>query len=185
MRGINLLLDDHRGVYIPQIFAQDFVGWTGISPEDHATLLKGPYEEGYWDAWDEVLSEARFTEGGKEWTLYQDGALFCYCPELMNNEEYENFFGEMKPAPDGWFEYEVCENCLIALANDDYSGMSNEEEEATTHGLVTLSNKYEQVIADGAEYGFSVYPCECCGALPGNRFRVLTKGETNNATNPD
>jgi hypothetical protein len=30
-----------------------------------------------------------------------------------------------------------------------------------------------EAVADGAEYGFRPYRCECCDALPGDRFRVL------------
>jgi len=71
------------------------------------------------------------------------------------------------------YEYEVCECCLIALANDDYSGMDDAEEKATHEGLAKLESEYRMVIPDGAEYGFRHYRCECCGALPGDRYRVL------------
>ena len=35
-------------------------------------------------------------ENGNAWHLYQDGDLWAYCPELMSNEEYKDFFGEEK-----------------------------------------------------------------------------------------
>jgi hypothetical protein len=103
----------------------------------------------------------------------QDGDLWAVCPELMTNEEYENFYGEMKPAPADAYEYSVCGNCLVALANDDYSGMDDDEAKATADGLATLHGNYSQVISDGAEYGFSHYRCECCDGLAGDRYRVI------------
>lgn len=33
---------------------------------------------------------------GHEWFLYQDGDLWAVCPELLTDEEYENFFGESR-----------------------------------------------------------------------------------------
>jgi hypothetical protein len=100
---------------------QEFIlsQWSGIDADDVAILETGPDHEQYWDAWQDVLDNATWTDGKNTWTLYQDGDLFAVCPELMDNDEYQNFYGEMKPAPDDAYEFEVCENCLIALANDD------------------------------------------------------------------
>lgn len=86
----------------------------------------------------------------------------------------------MKTAPDDAYEYKVCSDCLIALANDDYSGMDDAQETVTRAGLNELQSMYRSVIPDGAEYGFCNSACECCGGLPGDRFRVICfdkKGE--------
>ena len=99
MSGIEILLSDHRGVYIPRDFAEfdhSISSW-GI-PEDDAdlvTLRQGPEAEWYWDAWDSVLSRAVFVDGrGNRWRLWQDGDLFAYCEALMTDDEYEGFYGE-------------------------------------------------------------------------------------------
>jgi hypothetical protein len=87
MSGIELLLDDHRGVYIPRDFIDSFDDWEGINDEDRETL-SSPDNEWYWEAWDNVLSNATYTDRyGNVWRLHQDGALFAYCEELMTYEE--------------------------------------------------------------------------------------------------
>lgn len=103
MSGMELLLDGNRGVYIPRYFA-DIVnsavtdGWSGIDEEDLNIISSGPDHEHYWDAWDSVMSRAKFTDSkGNDWHLYQDGDLWLYCESLMTDNEYEDFFGEVKP----------------------------------------------------------------------------------------
>ena len=102
MSGIEILLNDSRGVYIPQTFAEtfDMEGW-GVSDKDRDILLAGPdYKENefYWETWDSVLSNASYTDkNGNIWHLSQEGDLFAYCDHLMTDEEYENFFGEPRP----------------------------------------------------------------------------------------
>ncbi len=74
-------------------------------------------------------------------------------------------------------EFAVCGSCLQVLAYDDRSGLDDDEERAVLSGLLDLHTTYEQVIPDGTELGFSHLRCDCCGALPGDRFRVLCFGE--------
>lgn len=94
MSGMNLLLSDSRGVYIPRDFAMYFEDMDGVSAEDMEILKAGPDAENYWDAWDCVLQNATATHNGNVWRLYQDGDLFAYCEALMTDEEYYGFFGE-------------------------------------------------------------------------------------------
>jgi hypothetical protein len=99
MSGIDLLVSDHHGVYIPQIFAGfDFTNWTGIVAENIEVLLRGPDHEdsqNYWDIWNDVTMNAVHTDtNGNVWRLWQDGDLWVYCEALMTDEEYYNFFGE-------------------------------------------------------------------------------------------
>ena len=74
-----LLLDDCRGIYIPRDFAINFdIEEWGISEEDAKILLAGPDHELYWEAWDDVLRSAEYTDpNGKIWYLMQDGDLFA------------------------------------------------------------------------------------------------------------
>lgn len=173
MQAMNLLLSDARGIYIPRDFVEGFdLNKFENVPHD-APLLKDPEFEHYWDIWQDVLDNATYTEGGRTWRLHQDGDLWLICDELMTNEEYSNFFGEMKPAPEHAYEFAVCGDCLIAEANADYSGMSEERAAEVDACLEALHDEYQQVIADGAEYGFVKSNCECCGALPGDRYRLI------------
>jgi hypothetical protein len=84
---MELLVDSHHGIYVPQIFAEtvrrELFGDT-ISPVQYAILRAGPEDEYYWDVWDEVLSSAE-TEDGI--SLHQDGDLWIVNWSLIGNEE--------------------------------------------------------------------------------------------------
>lgn len=98
MSGIEILLNDGHGIYIPQIFCKDFLdadGWSGVIQEDRETCSLGPDEDWYWDAWTSITDNAKFTDkNGNVWRLSQDGDLFAYCEQLMTDQEYEGFYGE-------------------------------------------------------------------------------------------
>lgn len=94
MSGVEILISDSWGVYIPQQFATNFLGWNGVSAENLAILEDGPENELYWEVWDAATRDASYTDrDGNVWLLWQDGDLFCYCEELMDDEEFCNFFG--------------------------------------------------------------------------------------------
>ena len=175
VKAMVLMMSDSHGVYIPHHVVDDMTDqWQGVSDEDRAICLAGPDHDAYWDAWDSILNNAYYIDdNGNKYTLSQDGDCWAICPQLMTNEEHANFFDEMKPAPDDAYEYQVCDNCIIALANDDYSGMHGADALAVESGLDELHAQYKQVIPDGAEYGFSHERCECCTGLAGDRYRVL------------
>ena len=101
MSGIKLLVSDHHGVYIPQAFVEGFdtIKW-GLSDKDVSDVAGGPDKcDWYWDAWESILNCAECTdENGNVWHLWQDGDLWAYCESLMDDEEYENFFGHEREA---------------------------------------------------------------------------------------
>jgi hypothetical protein len=97
--GIELLISDTHGIYIPQRWAMYCQDMDGVRPENMEILKKGPDHPWYWEAWDEVLGLAHSIIDGKKWYLWQDGDLFAVCDELMTDEEYENFFGEERHEP--------------------------------------------------------------------------------------
>jgi len=93
MSGVQLLLSDSRGIYIPQNFYQDFLNFKtwGLLKSDFKAL-RNPENEGYWDAWEFCLNCAKHTDKqGNVWTLWQDGDLWAICPVLMTDEEKQNF----------------------------------------------------------------------------------------------
>jgi len=93
MSGIQLLLSDARGIYIPRDFVTgfDLTGWKGI-PEDAVKDCENPENEYYWDSWEMILNNATYTDkNGNVWRLIQDGDLWVYCFELMTDEEKSNF----------------------------------------------------------------------------------------------
>ena len=80
-----LLLDGARGVYLPQNFAEGYhVRFYGVSEEQKEILLAGPESEYYWETWDEVLSNSRFTfDDGRQGFLYQDSDLWLVPDTLI------------------------------------------------------------------------------------------------------
>jgi len=99
MSGVEILLNDSRGIYIPQDFVRNYdVTLWGFAEDDEdiATLREGPDAEWYWEAWESVLTRAvyiRGTDGEQRWLLSQDGDLFAYCEALMTEDEFVDFFG--------------------------------------------------------------------------------------------
>lgn len=91
-----LWLNGARGVYIPQNFAESFAdrakSVSGVSDEDWQTLEKGPDEEWYWEAWDNVLNNAAVTdENGVKYRVYQNGDCWLI-PEGMEWREDDETF---------------------------------------------------------------------------------------------
>jgi hypothetical protein len=81
-----ILLDEARGIYIPQAFYEnfDFSIWN-LKIEDYSEL-RDPDLDGYWEAWDELLRNAEYhDDNGYVWRLRQDGSLFA----LRNDHNYE------------------------------------------------------------------------------------------------
>jgi len=106
MKGVILLFVDYRGIHIPYNFATeiDHKKFTGYEWEDVNTLKRiwrKNYEDMdiddnqiYWDTWDRILTNAESRDQfGRTWRLLQDGDVFLYCTELMDREEYMEFFG--------------------------------------------------------------------------------------------
>lgn len=92
MSGIAILLNDHRGVYIPRDFVRNFTNWNGISEENKTIIEAGPTADLYWDAWQDMLDNATYTDENKNtWHLYQDGDLFAICYDLLTEEDKSNF----------------------------------------------------------------------------------------------
>ena len=98
--AVTLILSDARGIYIPRDFVTDNYNeiavdhckaWR-IKPDDAAILASGPDHEFYWETWDDVLSNAQYTdEEGNKYFLSQDGDLWAFCYDRMTDEEMSNF----------------------------------------------------------------------------------------------
>ena len=103
LNNVVLILSDARGVYIPRDFVTD--DYNELAEEHCAAwgmdeINRGSFEgcinpddEWYWDNWQYVLDNARYTEKetGKVFTLYQDGDLWAICYDYMTEEERQNF----------------------------------------------------------------------------------------------
>lgn len=74
-----LLVSDSYGIYVPQVFAENFGENWSLEEEDLKILKEGPDHEWYWETWEIVLNNARSTckEDGKEYWTQQDGDLWA------------------------------------------------------------------------------------------------------------
>lgn len=87
---ILFVVDDHHGVYCPQVFCEkfEFEDFEGIEHEDWCTVLKGPNEEHYWEAWESILNNGTIVldpstmmfHGGQagrhiQYYIYQEGGI--------------------------------------------------------------------------------------------------------------
>ena len=96
MSGIDIMVSDRYGIYIPQIFVNKYniEEWDNVSGDDWEIVREGPNHEWYWEAWQAITENATCSHEGNTWRLFQDGDLWAYCPELMTAEEHAEFFGE-------------------------------------------------------------------------------------------
>lgn len=96
MDTITLFIDEVAGIYIPRNFYEnfEFSAW-GLNVSDYADLSM-PENEHYWEAWDDLLRDAKHTDSdGHEWSLYQDGSLFAVRDDHTWDEE--QYHGRDKP----------------------------------------------------------------------------------------
>lgn len=102
MKAVILILTDARGIYIPRDFLTDNLNeiskehcehWgLNESNKEHWVDAVNPDSEWYWDAWDWILSNAKFkAENGDVYRLHQDGDLWGICFEKMTDDEKQNF----------------------------------------------------------------------------------------------
>ena len=78
---MELIADNHHGIYIPQIIAESgLLSVGGIDAESVEILLSGPDHEWYWETWDTVLNNFR-TEKGEILHIGECGDVFLALPE--------------------------------------------------------------------------------------------------------
>ncbi len=67
IEDVVLLADSHHGVYIPQQVVQQYLDhpmwdWSKVSKEDIDSVLSGPNDEWYWEAWDSIMGTVIVTD---------------------------------------------------------------------------------------------------------------------------
>lgn len=75
-----ILLGDHRGIYIPRDFVEgfDLSNWGLSESDEDVRICRDPEHEWYWEAWDAILTKAEHTDkSGHKWSLHQNGDLFA------------------------------------------------------------------------------------------------------------
>lgn len=84
------LIDNHYGIYIPQMFAGQILSGnyivSGIETKDLTDLATGPDHPEYWEIWEDVLGSVKIRVGRQNYFLHQDGDLWAI-PETEETEE--------------------------------------------------------------------------------------------------
>lgn len=161
-----LLLDSARGIYIPQAFAKNFdrTKIRNVTDEQWATLEAGPDHEFYWDAWDEVLDSARFTDDGVEYTLYQNDDVWAvptsweWVDELDWFAPAESETLQRFKLPSYWASY---------LINGDASGLTDDEIKSVDN-FIERENLKTWHCADVSEYTWFSRWCDAPNQLAGS-----------------
>jgi hypothetical protein len=90
-----LWLEDSRGNYIPQAFAQSFADRdkdvSGVDAEQWAILEAGPEHEHYWSTWDDVMDSARIKIDEVEYCVWQDGDVWLIPDGMEYNEDKQTW----------------------------------------------------------------------------------------------
>jgi phage terminase small subunit len=68
-----LLVSDHHGIYIAQMFCKAYSAYiTNMAEvkEDFDTCLDGPDNEFYWESWENLINNVQFTnDKGEKYTI--------------------------------------------------------------------------------------------------------------------
>jgi hypothetical protein len=78
-----LIADSHHGQYIPQLITKGELNnplwdWSEVSEEDINSLLTGPEDDFYWEAWNNAESQIKITsEEGVKYFLCQNDDLWA------------------------------------------------------------------------------------------------------------
>ena len=95
MKTINLLFSSDLEPYIPRLFAKEAYRllFDGIEQVDIDALIGEFDRDRYWEAWDNILSKATYTNSvGYVYHLYHDGDLWLVCDELLTDQEREELY---------------------------------------------------------------------------------------------
>jgi hypothetical protein len=72
----------------------------------------------------------------------------------------------------------VCSDCLMVIANDDWTGIRLEDINRVKIGIRELAQRGYACVGDSnKDHDFEHSYCDCCGALPGSRHHVVILGE--------
>ena len=81
---LDLLVDGHHGIYVPQCFVRNFdlSKWNGIDDDD-IRECDNPDNEFYWESWDNILQNAEYVDdNGHRWGLWQNNDLWVYRTDI-------------------------------------------------------------------------------------------------------
>jgi hypothetical protein len=75
-------------------------------------------------------------------------------------------------------EIQVCQDCLMVIANNDWTGIEDRDVNRVKAGIKALAAKGYACVGDSdKDAGFRWRHCDCCNGLPGHHYHVIILGE--------
>ena len=95
MDTMELVIDGSAGIYSPKYFAELFGDQVkNVKPEDLETLLAGPEDEWYWEAWQNFQMYGKIEFRDEDWSIYQyEGDIWLAHPD----HEWEDDWWTVRP----------------------------------------------------------------------------------------
>lgn len=84
---IILAVDSHYGIYAPQLFFAQYARYFDTAPQQWEEL-KDPNHPEYWEAWDELLSDATLTIEGNQYRVEQNGDIWLIPADMELPEDW-------------------------------------------------------------------------------------------------
>ena len=164
---MDLLINSAHGVYIPQIFAENY-GFL-LDPEDKEILKQGPDHEEYWDTWADIIDKD-YVINGKGVTIEEiEGDIWAKPTELQYTMKIKPDMDAQNP----WEDWD-CEPPLIwnsgprgknpdygvtdfikSKARDVLSDEEYEEMEYTIESMADFCEKFGIPYKHGQTVGYS------------------------------
>ena len=95
MKNMECIVDGRHGVFVPMVFAQTvnraLLSGVAVETLDYLAKEESVEDDGFWDAWDSVLNNARISDNGKIYHLHQDSDLFIIDWDNLTEDESEAF----------------------------------------------------------------------------------------------
>ena len=90
-----LVANSSMGRYIPMFVCshklrEEGWDWSGVNPQDLATIKEGPDGEFYWEAWDDIMNDLKITINGEPYQLVQNEDLWAV-PMDIEPDEFEEW----------------------------------------------------------------------------------------------
>lgn len=151
---VECLIENHHGIYIPQVFAKRHHRETdGVSAEDWQSLLAGPEDDAYEWAWDNALNNAILTsESGDKYRidLSEQGDVFIV---PIDWEWSDSKGGWVEPESATLRRYCLPSYWICSLFNGDDSGLEEGESESI-NSFIKTEGLANWIVADSWGDGF-------------------------------
>lgn len=89
------VIDSNRGVYAPRKFIEAYQN--DLKSENYTlsdlkecidNVLQGPYNDSYWESWNDIVTNCTVISGGKRYTIYESLDVFLIPEDMELPEDF-------------------------------------------------------------------------------------------------